>query len=67
MLWIDGLRALALLLILEGLLPMLAPDRWRAALRRFELAAPRQIRIAGAVAVAAGCLLLVAASGWGRV
>jgi len=61
MAWVDILRALALLLVLEGLMPLLAPSRWRAALRRFELASPGQIRLAGFVAVAAGLVLLVVA------
>jgi uncharacterized protein YjeT (DUF2065 family) len=61
--WLDILRALALLLVLEGLTPLLAPARWRAALRRFELASPRQIRWAGAAGVGAGLLLLAVAAG----
>lgn len=61
--WLDILRALALLLVLEGLMPLLAPARWRAALRRFELASPRQIRWAGAAGVGAGLLLLALAAG----
>jgi len=64
MIWIDLLRALGLLLILEGLLPLFTPERWRAALRRFELVSPRQIRRAGLVAVAAGVALLVVARWW---
>lgn len=51
--------ALALMLMFEGLLPLVAPQRWRAALRRLLALSDGQIRFIGLGSVAAGAVLLV--------
>lgn len=57
--WRDFLTAIALLLILEGLLPMTMPRQWRALLNRFLASIDDSgVRFIGAVGVAAGLLLL---------
>jgi uncharacterized protein YjeT (DUF2065 family) len=56
--WNDLLRAFCLVLVLEGLWPMLVPDRWREMLLRISQVENRHVRLAGAVAVSGGLLLL---------
>jgi hypothetical protein len=53
------LTAVALLLILEGLLPFLAPAVWRTAMRRIGSLADGQIRFFGLAAIVAGAGLLL--------
>jgi len=50
--------ALALLLIIEGLLPFLAPDRFREAMRRLTEIDSKTMRWAGFVSMIAGLALL---------
>lgn len=52
------LAALGLLLLLEGLLPFLAPDRWRRAFLQIAQLSDGQIRFFGLVATLFGILLL---------
>jgi len=52
------LTAFALMLILEGLLPFLAPARWREAFLQIARLADGQIRFVGLTAMAAGVLIL---------
>ncbi|MDX5444948.1 MAG: DUF2065 domain-containing protein [Zoogloeaceae bacterium] len=52
------LMAFALMLILEGLLPFVAPARWREAFLRMARLADRQIRFVGFTAMMAGMLIL---------
>jgi uncharacterized protein YjeT (DUF2065 family) len=52
------LTALALMLILEGLLPFLAPEFWREAFRRLIALSDGQLRFVGLTAMLAGLLLL---------
>lgn len=54
----DLLTAFALLLIIEGLMPGLAPLVWRKYLREVAKMNPRTIRIAGIVSMLGGALLL---------
>ncbi|HEY4137461.1 MAG TPA: DUF2065 family protein [Casimicrobiaceae bacterium] len=54
-LWI----AFALLLILEGLLPFLAPRVWREALQRLTELTDRQLRFIGLIAIGFGVISLV--------
>lgn len=54
------LAACALVLVLEGLLPLLAPHAWRTAFRRLTELSDGQLRFVGLIAVAAGGLALVA-------
>ena len=56
--WDDLLRALGLVMVIEGLWPLLAPDRWREMLNRIAAVDSRYLRVAGAVAVSSGLLLL---------
>ena len=56
------LGALALMLVLEGLLPFLAPRLWRETFERATRLTDGQIRFVGLMALAAGLLLL---SFWG--
>jgi uncharacterized protein YjeT (DUF2065 family) len=52
--WNDFLAALALYLVLEGILPFVSPDGWR---RIAELSA-LQLRVFGLVSMLAGLVLL---------
>jgi uncharacterized protein YjeT (DUF2065 family) len=56
--WEDLFRALCLVLVIEGLFPFLAPDRWREMLLKVSGIDTRTLRIAGAVAVSTGLILL---------
>jgi len=58
---VDGstwLAALGLALILEGLLPFIAPSAWRQAFTQLMQRADGQLRFFGLVAVGGGLLLL---------
>ncbi len=50
--------ALALMLILEGVLPFLAPTLWREAFRRITQMSDGQIRFVGLSSMLLGLLLL---------
>ena len=52
------LGALALMLIIEGLLPFLSPPTWREVFRRATLMSDGQIRFIGMVSLLAGLLLM---------
>lgn len=54
------LAAIALVLVLEGLLPFLAPRVWREAFRRATELNDGQIRFIGLTSVMLGLLLLLA-------
>jgi uncharacterized protein len=56
------LMALALMLILEGLLPFLAPNLWRDTFRRIIQMSDGQIRFVGLSSMLIGLLLLL----WAR-
>jgi uncharacterized protein YjeT (DUF2065 family) len=51
--------ALGLVLIIEGLLPFLAPAAWREFFLRVATMRDGQIRFMGAAATALGCLLIL--------
>jgi uncharacterized protein YjeT (DUF2065 family) len=51
--------ALGLVLIIEGLLPFLAPAAWRDFFLRVSRMRDGQIRFMGAVATVLGCLLIL--------
>ena len=57
-LWSDLLRALCLVMVIEGLWPLLAPERWKSVLTQVVGMDSRSLRIAGAVAVSSGLILL---------
>ncbi|WP_366943166.1 DUF2065 domain-containing protein [Zhongshania sp.] len=50
--------ALSLVLIIEGLLPFLSPERWRLLAYRMADMNSRSVRIAGLVSMLAGLILL---------
>jgi hypothetical protein len=56
------LMALALMLILEGVLPFLAPNLWRDTFRRITQLSDGQIRFVGLSSMIVGLLLLL----WAR-
>jgi uncharacterized protein YjeT (DUF2065 family) len=58
------LTAIALMLILEGCVPLLAPDLWREAFRRLTALRDGQIRTIGLFATLAGVTLLMLLSLW---
>jgi len=53
------LMALALMLILEGVLPFLAPNLWRDTFRRITQMTDGQIRFVGLSSMIVGLLLLL--------
>ena len=57
------LMALALMLILEGVLPFLAPTLWRDTFRRITQMSDGQIRFVGLSSMLVGTLLLFWARG----
>jgi len=56
------LMALALMLILEGVLPFIAPNLWRDTFRRVTQMSDGQIRFVGLSSMLVGLLLLL----WAR-
>jgi uncharacterized protein YjeT (DUF2065 family) len=52
------LAGLALMLVIEGILPFTAPRFWREAFRRFTEMTDGQIRFAGLASMVAGLALL---------
>ncbi len=52
------MTAFALLLIIEGLLPMLAPQMWQKVMRDLSNSNPKIIRIGGIISMLAGAVLL---------
>jgi len=54
------LLALALMLVLEGLMPFVAPSAWRETFRRLILLSDGQIRFVGLTAMLIGLVLLLA-------
>jgi hypothetical protein len=53
------LMALALMLILEGVLPFLAPNLWRDTFRRITQMSDGQIRFVGLSSMIVGLMLLL--------
>lgn len=56
--WSELLRALGLVMVIEGLMPFAAPTRWRSMLLTIAQIEGHSLRIAGALAIAGGLLLL---------
>jgi uncharacterized protein YjeT (DUF2065 family) len=56
------IMAFALMLIIEGALPFLAPSLWRETFRRIMLLSDGQIRFVGLAAMAAGLALFLLVS-----
>jgi uncharacterized protein YjeT (DUF2065 family) len=55
----DLMLAIALLLVMEGLLPFAAPDMWRDAFRRAIELSDGQLRFLGAASMLSGLALLL--------
>jgi uncharacterized protein YjeT (DUF2065 family) len=53
------LAACGLVLVLEGLLPLLAPTTWREAFRRLTEFTDGQLRFIGLISLAIGAVILV--------
>jgi uncharacterized protein YjeT (DUF2065 family) len=53
------LTALALMLVIEGVLPFLAPGLWRETFRRLTEMSDGQVRFVGLTSMIAGLLLLL--------
>lgn len=56
--WNDLWAALALVLVVEGILPFLNPGRWREAMRTLGNCDDRTLRTIGATSMLAGVVLL---------
>jgi uncharacterized protein len=56
--WTDLLAALAILLVLEGLLPFLNPGATQRMLAQMSKLGMRELRVAGLVSMVAGLVLL---------
>ncbi|MBB5019792.1 hypothetical protein HNQ59_003100 [Chitinivorax tropicus] len=56
--WQTLLPALALMLVLEGLLPLLLPKVWRETFSRLITFSDGQLRFVGLVSILAGMLLM---------
>jgi len=56
--WSDLLAAVALYLVLEGLLPFFNPGAWRKGLAMISQLQDGQLRFVGVASIAAGLLLL---------
>lgn len=56
--WTELLRALALFMVLEGIMPFIAPARWRQMMLSVMQLDSRHIRIIGLVSMLAGVVLL---------
>ena len=54
------LTALALVLVIEGLLPFASPALYRAAVETLASVSPAQLRVGGLCSMLAGVLLLIA-------
>jgi uncharacterized protein len=55
----EWMVAIALVLVLEGILPLAAPTLWRDAFRRATELNDGQVRLLGAVSMAGGLVLLM--------
>ena len=56
--WERFLGALALVLVIEGLLPFLSPSRWRRVFEQVQQLTDGQLRFMGLASILAGLLLL---------
>jgi len=56
----EGLVGLALVLVIEGIMPFAAPAVWRDSFRRMTEMSDKQLRVIGAASMLGGVLLLIA-------
>ncbi|MGI1679144.1 MAG: DUF2065 domain-containing protein [Cellvibrionaceae bacterium] len=58
--WDDIVRALCLVLIFEGMIPFLYPNRWRELVLKLSLMSEKNLRLIGLISMAIGvCVLYV--------
>jgi uncharacterized protein YjeT (DUF2065 family) len=58
--WNDLFTALALLLVVEGMLPFLRPERWRRVMNTIAKQSDQVLRVMGLVSMLVGVTLLYA-------
>lgn len=58
MAWNDLFSALALVLVIEGIMPFVAPDKWKAMLAQVLQLDDRTLRIFGGVLMVTGIVVL---------
>ena len=58
--WNDFFAAMALVLVIEGMLPFVKPDTWRSTIGRIASQSNHALRVMGLVSMLAGVLLLYA-------
>lgn len=63
MAWSDLLSALALVMVIEGLMPFLMPARWREVMQRMAMQDDRSLRVIGLVSIGIGLVVLQVAKG----
>ena len=56
--WNELVRALALVMIIEGLMPFAVPDRWRVFLQQVSQLDARVLRSIGLLSISAGVIIL---------
>lgn len=56
--WDDVVRAIALLLVFEGMLPFLSPNGWRQAMIQAGQLSDKTLRVIGLGSMLAGVLIL---------
>ncbi len=56
--WDDLVRAIALVLVIEGMLPFLSPDGWRQAMIQAGRLSDKTLRIIGLASMIVGVLVL---------
>lgn len=56
--WDDLLAALALVMVIEGILPFIAPSVWRDAMQRLSEAGDQQLRVMALTSMVLGVGLL---------
>lgn len=57
--WSEIIRIIALVLILEGILPLLFPNRWCRMAEMLAAISPSKIRLSGAITMLIGAALLL--------
>lgn len=60
------LTAIALMLVIEGILPFAAPERWREVFRRLTALKNGQVRYIGLLSMGAGVVLFLFVTVWKR-
>jgi uncharacterized protein YjeT (DUF2065 family) len=56
--WDDFIRAIALVLVIEGMLPFLSPDGWRQAMLQAGRLRNKTLRTIGLISMVLGAMIL---------